>query len=118
GGAAIGSAAAYFLGSSTAFNGSVLVIEKDFSYQKCATALSAASIRHQFSTPENIQMSQFGTEFLRSFSDDLSINGERPDAAFHEGGYLFLATEAGHHALERNHVIQKSLGVDVALLSP
>lgn len=118
GGAATGSAAAYFLSACRDFDGTVLVVEKDFSYQRCATALSAASIRHQFSTPENIQMSQFGTEFLRRFSRDLAINGDSPDAAFHEGGYLFLATDSGLATLERNHAVQKSLGVDVALMSP
>ena len=68
GGAAIGSATAYFLTADTGFGGRVAVIEADSSYQYCATALSAASIRHQFSTPENIRMSLFGTEFLRQFA--------------------------------------------------
>lgn len=68
------------------------MIEKDASYQKCATALSAASIRHQFSTPENIQLSQFGTEFLRHFGDTLAVDGDRPDVGFQEKGYLFLST--------------------------
>lgn len=118
GGAAVGSAAAYFLTNHPGFNGTVLVIEKDFSYQYCATALSAASIRHQFSTPENIMMSQFGTKFLRTFSSLLEINGEQPDAAFHEGGYLFLATQSGMATLQENHLTQRSLDVDVTLLDP
>lgn len=118
GGAAIGSAAAYFLTSHAGFKGRVLVVEKDFSYQYCATALSAASIRHQFSTPENIMMSQFGTEFLRTFSTRLAVNGEQPDADFHEGGYLFLATQSGMATLQKNHQTQRSLGVDVTLLDP
>lgn len=115
GGAAVGSASAYFLTSNPDFNGSVLVIEKDPSYEFCATALSAASIRHQFSTPENIQMSQFGTDFLRTFGSSMEVNGEQPDAALHEGGYLFLATPSGMGVLQENHATQISLGVDVAL---
>lgn len=118
GGAAAGSAAAYFLGANNDFQGKVLVIEQDPSYSKCATALSAASIRHQFSTPENILMSQFGTQFLRSFSEDLAINNNKPDASFVEGGYLFLASEDGLQTLKENHEIQKSLNADVALLTP
>jgi FAD-dependent oxidoreductase domain-containing protein 1 len=118
GGAAAGSASAYFLTANPGFKGSVLVVEKDFSYQYCATALSAASIRHQFSTPENIAMSQFGTQFLRQFGSVLAVDGEQPDAAFHEGGYLFLASAAGMEALLENHRTQKALGVDVALLTP
>ena len=47
GGAVVGSAAAYFLRAQTGFKGSVLVVEKDFTYAQSATARSAASIRHQ-----------------------------------------------------------------------
>lgn len=116
GGAAVGSAAAYFLTSDPDFNGSVAVIEPDPTYQHCATALSAASIRHQFSTEENIRMSRFGTEFLRTFADTLAVDGVRPDPAFHEGGYLFLATPTGLPILQENHVVQCREGADIALL--
>jgi glycine/D-amino acid oxidase-like deaminating enzyme len=118
GGAAAGSAAAYFLTANPDFNGKVLVVEKDFTYQRCATTLSAASIRHQFSTPENIQMSQFGTRFLRDFGHALAVDGVEPDAAFHEAGYLFLATPAGLDVLHENHATQKTMGADVVLLDP
>ena len=118
GGAVVGSAAAYFLRAQTGFTGSVLVVEKDFSYENSATSRSAASIRHQFSTPENIRMSQFGTHFIQNIGDYLSVGGEVPDVGFHEGGYLFLATPAGRDVLEANHRVQRSLGVDVALLAP
>jgi glycine/D-amino acid oxidase-like deaminating enzyme len=118
GGAVIGSAAAFFLRSQAAFKGSVLVVEKDFTYQHSATARSAASIRHQFSTPDNIRMSQFGTHFIQNIGDYLAVDGEVPDVGFHEGGYLFLATHAGRAVLESNHRVQRGLNVDVALLDP
>lgn len=118
GGAVVGSATAYFLRVQTGFKGSVLVVEKDFSYEHSATARSAASIRHQFSTPENIRMSQFGSHFIQNIGDFLALDGEVPDVGFHEGGYLFLATPAGRDVLEANHRVQRSLGVDVALLAP
>lgn len=119
GGAAVGSAAAYFLQSNPDFSGQVLVIEKDLSYQYCATTLSAASIRHQFTTPENIEMSLFGTQFLRDFQKNMEVNGDCPDPAFHEGGYLFLAsTTEGKAILEENHALQNQLGAQIVLLSP
>ncbi len=118
GGAAVGSAAAYFLASQRDFSGSILVVEKDFTYEKCATALSAASIRHQFSTPGNIQMSQFGTQFIKHIGEHLSVNGEAPEVGFHEGGYLFLASNAGRAILQSNHLVQRSLNADVVLLTP
>lgn len=118
GGAATGSSLAYFLSASASFDGSILVIEKDASYQKCATALSAASIRHQFSTPENIQLSQFGTEFLRHFGDTLAVDGERPDVGFQEKGYLFLSTPGGETVMRENNALQRSLGADIILQTP
>jgi glycine/D-amino acid oxidase-like deaminating enzyme len=118
GGAAVGSAAAYFLAAQPAFKGRVRVLEQDFSYEKCATALSAASIRHQFSTPENIRLSQFGSHFLKNIADYLTVDGEVPEVGFHERGYLFLATAAGQGILQSNHLIQRRENVDVDLLTP
>ncbi len=118
GGAAIGSAAAFFLASQPDFKGKIHVLEQDFSYEKSATALSAASIRHQFSTPENIKLSQFGSDFLHNIEHYLAVNGEVPVVNFKERGYLFLATPDGLSTLQSNHVIQKIENVDVSLLTP
>ena len=111
GGAAVGSAAAYFL--ARAGGASVLVLERDPSYANCATTRSLASIRHQFSTPENIRLSMFGTTFIRAARSELDV-----DVAFREGGYLFLATPEGQAVLRGNHAIQRAEGADVALLQP
>lgn len=116
GGAAVGSAAAYFLASAPAFDGSVLVLEQDASYQRCATTLSVASVRHQFSTPENIRMSMFGSDFIRQAPLQLAVDGEAPHLAWHEGGYLFLASAAGLDTLRANHRTQRALGAEVQLL--
>lgn len=118
GGAAVGSAAAYFLASQPSFKGQVLVVEQDPTYEKSATALSAASIRHQFSTPENIRLSQFGSHFLKSVDVHLSVDGEVPAIGFKELGYLFLATPQGLGILQANHLTQRAEDVDVSLLTP
>ena len=86
GGAAIGSAAAFFLASEPNFKGKILVLEQDFSYEKSATALSAASIRHQFSTPENIRLSQFSSSFLHNIAHYLAVGDEVPAVSFKERG--------------------------------
>jgi glycine/D-amino acid oxidase-like deaminating enzyme len=118
GGAVVGSAAAYFIAAHPAFSGRVLVLERDPSYAECATTRSAASLRHQFSTPENIRMSMFGTAFVRRVGELLAVDGERPDVGFHEGGYLFLATAAGRAVLAANHRVQTAEGADIAWLEP
>ncbi|NBU42515.1 MAG: FAD-binding oxidoreductase [Betaproteobacteria bacterium] len=118
GGAAVGSATAYFLASQPSFKGSILVVEQDLTYARSATALSAASIRHQFSTPENIRLSQFGSSFLKSVGEHLSVDGEAPAIGFQERGYLFLATAQGLGILQSNHLTQCAENVDVSLLTP
>ena len=64
GGGAIGSAIAYYL-KHMAPQQPVVVIERDPSYAQASSALSASSIRQQFSSPINIALSQFGIAFLR-----------------------------------------------------
>lgn len=118
GGGGIGSAIAYFLTANPDFRGTVAVIERDPSYARCSTTRSAGSIRQQFSTPGNIEMSKFGAHFLKHIGDYLAVDGEAPAVSFHERGYLFLAGEAGRAILERNHAIQRELGADNALLEP
>ena len=118
GGAVIGSSVAYFLASNPDFDGSVLIVERDTSYSQCSTALSSSSIRHQFSNPLNVQISQFGTEFVRDFETHSAIDGKGLNLALKEQGYLFLGREEHRALLEENHQVQKALNVDVDLLSP
>ena len=118
GGAVHGASLAYHLAIDAAFHGSVLLIEKDPSFQFAATALSAGSIRQQFSSPINIAISLHGIDFLRSVGERLMVDGERPDIGFTEGGYLFLATEGGAATLKRNHALQTEMGADILHLDP
>ncbi|MES0885139.1 NAD(P)/FAD-dependent oxidoreductase [Roseibium sp. SCP14] len=119
GGAVIGSAIAYFLTANPDFNGSVLIIEKDPSFAKASTSLSSSAIRNQFSNPINVQIGQFGTQFIRNFAETMAVENEKPDLQFHEGGYLFLAaTEEQVTILRENHEVQRNLGADVVLWDP
>jgi len=115
GGAAIGSATAFFLNRHAGFSGSVLVIEKDPGYTKCSTTLSMSSIRQQFSTPANILASAFGVEFIKQAKSEFGALG---DVSFCENGYLIMASHAAADALRANHEIQRSLGADNVLLTP
>jgi FAD-dependent oxidoreductase domain-containing protein 1 len=113
GGGAVGSAAAYFLTDPTGFPGTVdtvAVVEPDPTYHLAASTRSAASIRRQFSTPINIEMSAFGMEFLRACGRGLA------DVNLKESTYLTLATPAGAAALRRNVEVQRHCGVEVRQL--
>jgi glycine/D-amino acid oxidase-like deaminating enzyme len=118
GGAVMGSSTAYWLSENPDYDGNILVIEPDPTYAQSSTALSEASIRHQFSQPVNIKLSMFATEFFSNFHDCVQVNGEAPELPFRETGYLFLATNDGMENLINNHEIQKECGAKVALLSP
>jgi glycine/D-amino acid oxidase-like deaminating enzyme len=97
----------------------VLVVEMDPTYAKSATALSAASIRSQFSNPVNVNMSRFGIDFVRNFADYLGPDGGVPDLGLRETGYLFLTrTETGAALLEELAAMQRELGADTHVLSP
>lgn len=113
GGAAVGSSIAYFLTHDLGFTGSIAVVERDPSYARAATTLSAASIRQQFSTPENIRMSAFGVAFFRDLKTRF---GADADVAFRERGYLLLASEAGAETLAANHAVQRAEGADIVLM--
>src|SRR5229473_312274 len=117
GGGVMGSSAAYWLAADRGFTGSILMVERDPTYKQATTALSLGSIRQQFSTPENVQMSLFGAQFLATIGDYLAVEGEVPDVSYHSGGYLFLATADGLPVLERNHRIQKPLGAENVILT-
>lgn len=116
GGGVIGSAIAYFLKATSAFAGSITVIEKDPSYEFGSTARSWGGVRQQFSTPENIQMSQYTQEFLGQISRLLGVDDTPVDVSYHEQGYLFLAEDRHIPRLFSNNAIQRSLGVNVGLL--
>ncbi len=118
GGAAIGSAAAYFLARHPGFSGRILVCEPDPSYRFAASALSASSIRQQYSTAINIDISLFGIAFLRDIGEVLAVDGERPEIGLKEGGYLFLATPPGEAQLRENHRLQTARGADILLETP
>ena len=118
GGGAIGSAIAAFTLAEPSFAGSVTVIERDPTYARASSALSASSIRQQFSTAVNIEIGRFGIEYLRRADVYLTVDGIAPGLGLTERGYLFLASEAGASVLARNHALQRKHDVDVALLDP
>jgi sarcosine oxidase len=118
GGAIIGSSVATFLAMRPDFDGRIVVVERDPTFRTSSTTLSAASIRLQFSTPLNIEISRFGVEVIKHLDRYLAVDGVVPEVDFVENGYLFLATDAGLATLERNHAVQRKHDVAVTLLTP
>jgi glycine/D-amino acid oxidase-like deaminating enzyme len=113
GGGAMGSSIAWHLASDPSFKGEIVIVERDPSYARASSALSASSIRQQFSTPLNIHLSRYGIGFLRAAPKLLGV-----DLGLREPGYLFLASHTGADVLRAIHAIQKGEGCAVELLEP
>ncbi|RWN23692.1 MAG: FAD-binding oxidoreductase [Mesorhizobium sp.] len=111
GGAIVGSSVAYYL-REQGFSGSIALVERDPQFAHAATTLSMASIRQQFSIPENIRLSQFTLKLFRRLKEEF---GADADIGFREGGYLILAGEDGLPILKSNHEAQIAEGADIVL---
>ncbi len=111
----MGSSTAYQLALQSGGRLKVLVVEPDPTYQRSASALSAGSIRQQFSQPVNIDISLHGIDFLRSIHQHLSVDDEPVDIGLKEGGYLYLATGEGAALLGEINALQNSRGADIVL---
>jgi glycine/D-amino acid oxidase-like deaminating enzyme len=111
GGAIVGASTAYFL-RKEGFSGSIALVERDPQFTHSATTLSAASIRQQFSIPQNIRLSQFTLRLFRRLKEEF---GSEADIGFREGGYLILAGEEGLPILQANHRAQAAEGAAIVL---
>ena len=118
GGGGMGSATAYFLSHLGGPDLRVVVVEPDPTYARASTTLAAGGIRQQFSTPENILMSQFGYRFLEAIGDELASEGQRPDVGLKPTPYLRLAGAGARDMLGRHCALQRSLGAGSIWLEP
>ncbi|MFT7441008.1 MAG: glycine/D-amino acid oxidase-like deaminating enzyme, partial [Sulfitobacter sp.] len=118
GGAMFGSSLAWWLTQTPGFDGTVLVIERDPSYQFASTSHTNSCIRQQFSSTINIQVSQFGAQFIKNFRTFMGDDPEVPHLALQSFGYMYLAdTPEFAQTLLRNQQIQMSLGAGTKHLS-
>ena len=121
GGAVIGSSTAYWLSQALGSGASILVVERDSSYEFSSTALSTSAIRQQYSNPINVKISQFGIEIIRSFQERMAPfykDEPAPDLGFREHGYLYCCSPEGVEAARERVDLQRSLGAHTVFLEP
>jgi glycine/D-amino acid oxidase-like deaminating enzyme len=94
----------------------VALIERDTGFSQASSQRSASSIRQQFSHPINIQLSQFGLQFLREAPSLLAVDGEAPEIGLTDPGYLYLARPEGADSLRAQHALQCQHGAPIELL--
>ena len=114
GGGIVGSAIAYFLSTDAAFQGRrIVLVERDPSYAEASTSRSAGGLRQQFSTPENIALSQFTLALFRGLETTF---GAGSDVGFREQGYLIMASPEARTVLAENVALQQSMHADIELV--
>ncbi len=118
GGAMIGSSVAWWTARNPDFDGRILVVERDPSYEFASTSHTNSCIRQQFGTELNIRISQFGAEFIKNFRTFMD-DPDAPDIPIHAFGYLYLAdTPAFAEILRDNQRLQAALGAGTRILTP
>ncbi|MBF0301710.1 MAG: FAD-binding oxidoreductase [Desulfamplus sp.] len=125
GGGIMGSSTAYHLmkseqskGKSPANGMNVVVIERDFSYEKASTALSMVNARIQFSLKENVQISQYAFKVLENFEQEMEVDGVKPAIFYRREGNLFLYDEKAEPAARKAFNMQQELGCAVEWWNP
>ena len=110
GGAMIGSSSAWWISDNPDFQGRVLVVERDPTYETASSSHTNSCIRQQFSTEVNVKISQFGAEFIKSFAERIK-DPEAPDIVLQSYGYMYMAgTESMAQVLRECQQIQENLG--------
>lgn len=108
----IGNSIAYYL-SRRGFT-DVLVLERESAPCTGSTPYSAGGIRAQFSTRANIALCKLSIEEYEKYKVEVS-----PRFTFHQVGYLMLyVTPQEWGAAQENVVLQRSMGLDVAMWTP
>ena len=118
GGAMMGSSTAWFLTDNPDFNGSILVIERDMSFENSSTAHTNSCVRQQFSNPLNVQISQFTAEFVKNIRDYMGGDERIPDLHIQSYGYMYLADNANFaETLRQSHAVQQAAGAATKLMT-
>ncbi|MBT8114613.1 MAG: FAD-binding oxidoreductase, partial [Arenicella sp.] len=114
----LGSSLAWFLANNSDFDGSVLVVERDPSYQLASTSHTNSCMRQQFSNQINVRVSQFTADYVKNFRQHMGGDDRVPDIPIHSFGYMYLAdNESSADALRKNQQVQAACGAGTRIMS-
>ena len=117
GGGVMGCATAYYLLQADPTL-KVAIVEMDPEYKYNSTVLSDGNLRLQFNIRENILISLYGMERLKTFSEDMAVGDWRPVIDFRQQGNLFLVNEENREDAIAGLTQQQALDCDVIWLEP
>ena len=118
GGAIMGASTAWFLTDNPDFNGSVLVVERDPTYENCSTGHTNSSMRQQFSTELNVRISQYAADFVKNIRERMGGDERVPVLGIRSFGYMYLAdTNDFARVLRTNYKVQQAAGAATQLMT-
>ena len=119
GGAIMGSSLAWFLSSNEDFDGRILVVEKDPTYEFSSTMATNSCMRQQFSAELNIKISQFAAEFVKNMRSYMGNDPDVPQLTIHNFFFIYLADNHNFaDTLKDNQKIQIANGAKTKLMTP
>ena len=114
----MGASAAWFLSKNENFDGSILVVERDPTYEKSSTMHTNSCMRQQYSDKLNVQISQFAASFVKNIRDYMDGDDLVPALSIQNFGYMYLAdNEDFANVLRENQKVQLSAGAATQLLN-
>ena len=119
GGAMYGSSVAWFLTDNPDFDGSILVVERDPTYEFTSTSHTNSCMRQQFSAPINIKVSQFAADFVKNFRDYMGGDERVPQPRLQSYGYMYMADNEEFAAtLREGQALQQANGAGTKHMTP
>ncbi|MEP1206537.1 MAG: FAD-binding oxidoreductase [Rhizobiaceae bacterium] len=119
GGAIMGASTAWFLSENKDFDGSVLVVERDTSYEFSSTMHTNSCMRQQFSSELNVRISQFAANFVKNLPRYMGNDNRVPELTIQSFGYMYFAdNEAFADVLRESHATQVAAGAATQLMTP
>lgn len=119
GGAIFGSSAAWFLSDDKDFDGSVLIIERDPSYEFASTSRTNSCMRQQFTAEINVKCSQFAADFVKNLRQYMGNDERVPKLEIQNFGYMYLAdNEEFADVLIESQAMQVAAGAGTRVLTP
>ena len=111
GGAIYGSSIAWFLSGHADFQGRILVVERDPTYEFASTSHTNSCMRQQVTDAINVQISQFAGDFVKNMQGYYGGDDRVPNLPIQSYGYMYLAEDDAFAAnLAEAQGIQASLG--------
>jgi len=119
GGAMMGASAAWFLSDDKDFDGKVLVVDRDLTYENTSTMHTNSCMRQQFSGALNVRISQFAADFAKNLPRYMGNDDRVPDLSIRSFGYMYLADNDGFaDVLRESQKVQVAAGAATQLMTP